>query len=112
MGVIETKPFCCIPNHTDKEALLRGVGRRVQLELASDTVSFFNDFVLTQRDSGMQSIHLKNLSKAVQVFQAVFTDHLQCSSHLAELQVELWEVTQGLEEFIVLLGSLGCKKKY
>lgn len=84
----------------------------MKLELASGMMSFLDDFALTHRDSGMKAYFGETYNKAVHVFRAVFTDHLLCAFYPAEVQLELWEVTDALKEFIILLGSLRCKKKY
>lgn len=69
---------------------------------------FFHDFALTERFRNAKHMSEKSPIKQFRYFK----QYSQRPSHLAELQLELWEVTEGLEQFIVLLGSLRCQKKY
>lgn len=55
----------------------------MKLELASDMVSFLDDFVLTQTQE-CRAYFWEIYNKEVQVFQAVFVDHLLCAFYSDE----------------------------
>lgn len=109
VGVTQTMPFCCIPDHKQGSATAwagpaDGTGTRKWHDVLLR-------WLCPDTDSGMPSFFLKSL-RASAGHASSSHCHLLCPFDLDEPKPEFREVTNGHKEFIILLGSLTCKKNH